>query len=425
MHKNWTKWNEQYLINSNEKGFINSLKFKLAIFSFLIIFTVIINLKLIEVLSLADGNIIPQGRIKYVQHLEGGIVEEILVKEGAKVNTNQPLVVLSKERASSDFEEINTRLNSIDLSILRITSEKKGKRLLALPNESKNFDSNQIKLEQELLKNRLDSIDSERKSKRSSIEKAKKNLSNLQKRLEIVKEQESISEELLRAEATNRLRHLELLRELSDVEAKIDEQKSIISISKTDLDKVNNNYNEQLNRELSEHQKERAELQKRIRKFSDNLERTVLKSPVSGIVKLISVNSKGAIVAPGVTVAEIVPEDEKLIVEAHLPLSEIGYISIGLDAKIRLNTPEGARFRPINGNVVFVGADRISTENKEEDFYLVKIETKETSFNKSGEAYRLYSGVPVIVGIITGKRSFLDYFLTPFKSKMTFALSER
>ena len=114
MHKKWTKWNEQYLINSNEKGFINSLKFKLAIFSFLIIFTVIINLKLIEVLSLADGNIIPQGRIKYVQHLEGGIVEEILVKEGAKVNTNQPLVVLSKERASSDFEEINTRLNSID-----------------------------------------------------------------------------------------------------------------------------------------------------------------------------------------------------------------------------------------------------------------------------------------------------------------------
>ena len=97
--------------------------------------------------------------------------------------------------------------------------------------------------------------------------KKQKNLSNLQKRLEIVKEQESISEELLRAEATNRLRHLELLRELSDVEAKIDEQKSIISISKTDLDKVNNNYNEQLNRELSEHQKERAELQKESENF--------------------------------------------------------------------------------------------------------------------------------------------------------------
>ena len=179
---------------------------------------------------MADGKVIPQGRIKYVQHLEGGIVEEILVKEGEKVETNQPLVILSKEKATSDFEEINTRLRSIDLSILRINSEKKGKKLLILTDNKDKYDPEQIKFEQELLKSRLDSIDSERKSKKSSIEKANNNLKNLKKRLNIVKEQESISQKLLEAEATNRLRHLELLRELSDVEAKIDEQKSIITI---------------------------------------------------------------------------------------------------------------------------------------------------------------------------------------------------
>ena len=201
----------------------------------------------------------------------------------------------------------------------------------------------------------MDSISSERKSKKSTIDKAKKNLENLKKRLKIVKEQERISPKLLEAEATNRLRHLELLRELSDVEAKIDEQGSIIStISKTDLDRVNNNYSQQLNSELSELQREKTELEKRIRKYSDNLKRTVLKSPVSGIVKSISVNSKGAIVAPGVTVAEIVPEEE-LIIEANLPLSEIGYVRKGLDTKIRLNTPEGSRFQAINGKVIYVG----------------------------------------------------------------------
>ena len=425
MTKKWVDWNENELINESDTAFVYSTKFKLLIFSFLIIFFLLINLRIIEVLSLADGKIIPQGRIKYVQHLEGGILEEILVKEGEKVETNQPLVILSKERATSDFEEINTRLRSIDLSILRINSEKKGKRLLILNDNKNKYDSEQIKFEQELLKSRLDSIDSERRSKKSSIEKAKNNLKNLKKRLSIVKEQESISQKLLEAEATNRLRHLELLRELSDVEAKIDEQKSIITISKTDLDKVNNNYNEQLNRELSELKKERIELNKRIRKFSDNLKRTVLKSPVSGTVKLISVNSKGAIVTPGVTVAEIVHEDEKLIIEANLPLSEIGYITVGLNAKIRLNTPEGSRFRPIDGKVVFVSADRTSTKNEEEDFYLVKIETDETSFSKQDERFKLYSGVPVIVGVITGKRSFIDYFLTPFKSGFSFALSER
>ena len=142
------------------------------------------------------------------------------------------------------------------------------------------------------------------------------------------------------------------------------------------------------------------------------------------VIKLISVNSKGAIIAPGVTVVEIVPKNEKLIIEAKLPLSEIGFVKIGLNAKIRLNSPEGSRFKPLNGEVVFVGADRISSEEND-GYYLVKIETKGTSFLKGNEVYTLYSGIPVIVGIITGKRSFLDYFLSPLKQNIAFALSER
>ncbi len=425
MTNDWRDWKPNINEKVDEEKLIGKKFIYFSIFFILVI--IISNLKIIEVLSLADGKIIPQGRIKFVQHLEGGIVEEILIKEGQKVETSQPLVILSKEKASSEFEEINSRLKSINLSILRVNSEKEKLNNIIIPDRMKNlFDNDLIKFENELLKSRKKAIDSERKSKVSNIDKSKQNLINLKKRLKIVKEQESISEKLLKAEATNRLRHLELLRELSDVESKIDEQKSLILFNENELEKVNNNYDEQLNQELSALKKEKEELNKRIQKYSDSLNRTVLKSPVTGIVKLISVNSKGAIVAPGVTVVEIVPDNEKLIVEAKLPLSEIGYISSGLDAKIRLNTPEGSRFRALEGKVVFVGADRISVSDKnEESYYLVKIETKETSFNKKDENFELFSGVPVIVGIITGKRSFVDYFLTPFKNKVSFALSER
>ena len=425
MTNDWRDWKPNVNEKVDEEKLIGRKFIYFSIF-FILVF-IISNLKIIEVLSLADGKIIPQGRIKFVQHLEGGIVEEILIKEGQKVETSQPLVILSKEKASSEFEEINSRLKSINLSILRVNSEKEKLNKIIIPDRMKNlFDNDLIKFENELLKSRKKAIDSERKSKVSNIDKSKQNLINLKKRLKIVKEQESISEKLLKAEATNRLRHLELLRELSDVESKIDEQKSLILFNENELEKVNNNYDEQLNQELSALKKEKEELNKRIQKYSDSLNRTVLKSPVTGIVKLISVNSKGAIVAPGVTVVEIVPDNEKLIVEAKLPLSEIGYISNGLDAKIRLNTPEGSRFRALEGEVVFVGADRISISDKnEESYYLVKIETKETSFSKKDENFELFSGVPVIVGIITGKRSFIDYFLTPFKNKVSFALSER
>ena len=424
MKKDWTKWN----INENTKSesrVLISKKLKLSLVFFLIVFLCLTNLKIIEVLSLADGKIIPQGRIKYVQHLEGGIVEEILISEGEKVEVNQPLVVLSKEKASSEFGEINTRLNSIELSILRVEAEKKSDKSIKIPSNKKQlFDQELIKSENELLKSRTNAINSEIKSKKSNINKATKNLRNLKKRLKIVKEQTSISQKLLEVEATNRLKHLELLRELQEVEAGIDEQQSIMDLSKNELEKVKNNYTEELNKELSEYKRQKNELNNRIQKYSDSLNRTILKSPVSGTVKLISVNSKGAIVAPGVTVVEIVPENEKLIIEAKLPLSEIGYVKKNLDAKIRLNTPEGSRFRSIKGKVVFVGADRISGKN-EEGFYLVKVETTENSFSREDEEYKLFSGVPVMVGIITGKRSFLDYFLTPFMTSATFALSER
>ena len=423
MTEKWVKWN---LFKNDEKPKnVISKRLKVSLILFSLIFLLLVNLKIIEVLSLADGKIIPQGRIKYVQHLEGGIVEEILISEGEKVEINQPLVVLSKEKASSEFEEINSRLKSIDLSILRVNSEINSNNSIEIPENKNNlFDKELVKSENELFQSRRKAINSEIKSKKASIDKANKNLKNLKKRLKIVKEQEDISQKLLEVEATNRLKHLEILRERQEVEGSIDEQQSIIDLSKNDLEKVQNNYIEELNIELSQYRKEKEELNKRIQKYSDSLNRTVLKSPVSGTVKLVSVNSKGAIVAPGVTVVEIVPENEKLIIEAKLPLSEIGYVKKNLEAKIRLNTPEGSRFRSIKGKVVFVGADRISSKD-EEGFYLVKVETSENSFARKNEEYKLLSGVPVMVGIITGKRSFMDYFLTPFITGASFALSER
>ena len=424
MEDNWIKWNFSNDEKKENQKIIGK-KLKVFLILFLVLFFLLINLKIIEVLSLADGKIIPQGRIKYVQHLEGGIVEEILIDEGSKVEINQPLVILSKKKASSEFEEIDARLKSIELSIIRVEAEKNLNTTFSISEDQRQtFDEELLKSEKELFLSRRKAIDSELKSKKASIEKATKNLENLKKRLEIVKEQESISQKLLEVEATNRLKHLGILRERQEVEANIDEQQSTIDLSKNDLEKVKNNYVEQLNKELSEYKKGKEELNKRIKKYSDSLNRTVLKSPVAGTVKLISVNSKGAIVAPGVTVVEIVPENEKLIIEAKLPLSEIGYVKKNLEAKIRLNTPEGSRFRSIKGKVVFVGADRISGKDQE-GFYLVKVETSENSFSRNNEEYKLFSGVPVTVGIITGKRSFMDYFLTPFMTGATFALSER
>ena len=153
MTEKWVKWN---LFKNDEKPKnVISKRLKVSLILFSLIFLLLVNLKIIEVLSLADGKIIPQGRIKYVQHLEGGIVEEILISEGEKVEINQPLVILSKEKASSEFEEINSRLKSIDLSILRVNSEINSKNSIEIPENKNNlFDEELVKSENELFQSR-------------------------------------------------------------------------------------------------------------------------------------------------------------------------------------------------------------------------------------------------------------------------------
>ena len=174
--KSWKNWNIEDELDSeyNSKKALLGFRFKFLIFFFIIISTFLLNLEILEVLSLADGKVIPQGRIKYIQHLEGGIVDEILIKEGEKVSLNQPLVVLSKAKASSEYEEINERLKSIELSIYRIDSEKKFEDKITKKDLSQ-FDKTQIKFENELLKSRKDSLNLEKKL-------IIKNIKNLEKK---------------------------------------------------------------------------------------------------------------------------------------------------------------------------------------------------------------------------------------------------
>ena len=152
MINDWRNWEFKNINKIKNKSF--GKKFKLIFFFFIITICLISNLKLIEVLSLADGKIIPQGRIKFVQHLEGGIVERNLnKKKERKLKLINPWLFFQKKKASSEFEEINARIKSINLSILRVNSEKKQLNKLIIPKEMKNkFDQELIKFEEELLK---------------------------------------------------------------------------------------------------------------------------------------------------------------------------------------------------------------------------------------------------------------------------------
>jgi adhesin transport system membrane fusion protein len=276
----------------------------------------------LDIVSQASGEVVPSTQLKEIQHLEGGIIDEIVVREGERVEVGQSLLVLQATASEADVRELETR-----------------------------------------------------------IDHAAENLT-------LIEEQIKISEELLKDELTNRYNHLTLLREANTLKSRL------------------------------------AEDEHKLRKLKDNLDRTVLKSPVSGYIKQILVDTQGGVIKAGETVIEIVPADDRLVVEAQLPFYDVGYVRAGQKAQIRLASADAARFPPLEGEVIRVSPDSI-VPDEGDPYYLVRVETEQDAFLRGEERYPLVPGMQMQVSILTGQRSVLEYLLTPFMSSAEMALRER
>jgi adhesin transport system membrane fusion protein len=166
-------------------------------------------------------------------------------------------------------------------------------------------------------------------------------------------------------------------------------------------------------------------------KFRDQLSRTELHAPMSGIVKQLYVNNIGGVVPPGGTVLDLVPGDGGIMVEAKLPTQDIGFIHIGQKAFVQLASAEATRYGRIEGKVVHISPDSVTNKDQAPapgalaTYYIVRIETAAGYFGAGDMKYELTPGVQVSAGIVTGSRTVLAYLLYPIFRTMPFALSER
>ena len=181
---------------------------------------------------------------------------------------------------------------------------------------------------------------------------------------------------------------------------------------------------EEARQELEDKRRRLNELNQRLGKFEDSLKRTTLRSPVDGVVKTLHVVTRGGVVRPGGDVVEIVPGEDRLVVEARLPIQDIGYVRPGQVARLKLASPDAVRFGSLDGTVTVVSPDTVITQQGQA-FYKVRLETEQTYFERGPVRYQLYPGMQIMASILTGERTVLEYLLTPFLYAMDSALEER
>ena len=392
----------------------------------------------LDIVSLTSGSVVPSSQVKTIQHLEGGIVSKIYIKEGQRVLANQPLLDLESTDSKANVGEMLVRLATLTVKMARLRAESNGSEVIIFLSEVEKRTPKLVQQERALFKARRESYLSGFASqqglvlqKEQVIEQVTSRLVHSENKLKLLQEQISISDELLKDELTNRYNHITLLKDESILLSQIDEDKALIKGSEASLVEAQEKLNEirlgyQANSrgELEESRREHGELSQRMEKLKDSLKRTVLRAPVDGTIKTLNVHTVGGVIRPGEVVIEIVPVDDILLIEVKLPPQDVGFVQVGQTAQIRLASADATRLGKLDGKVIHISPDSIVDEEGVA-FYKVRIETEQNFFERNELKYFLSPGVQVSAGIVTGERTVFEYLFEPFLGGMEKALRER
>jgi adhesin transport system membrane fusion protein len=392
----------------------------------------------LDIVSMATGEVVPSSQVKTVQHLEGGIVSEILVREGELVKQGQKLVVLAPTASSADVKELEVRLAGLEIEIARHES------LLAL--KKGQIYSEEIKKKYpRRVKQSIQRANIQRRRHESELSKQQKTIlqrqqvsaeikiriQNNQAGLKLIREQVAISGKLLKEQLVNRYEHLDLLKEegrlngsIKEDRAALDGAKAALGQARASLTEIQDIFDDDNRKKLDQARQTFTELSQRMGKFKDSLYRTILRAPVGGIVKTLYVATIGGVVKSGEPVLDLVPEDDKLIIEAKLATADVGYVQNGQGVVVKLASADAARFNGLVGKVVSISPDTLMTPEGS-PFYKVRVQTNKSYFEKGASRYNLLPGMQVIANIQIGERTVVEYFLQPFIGSISDAMQER
>lgn len=390
----------------------------------------------------APGTISLEGNRKVVQHLEGGIVQEILVDEADTVEKGEVLLRLNDIEARSNLHVVDTRLDVARITEARLLAERKMSDTLELPDLNVGESSSAVKTtiadqrdlfedRRSILKSRIDILDSRIEQTEGQIEGLELQKSALKRRVKnfmtMIKRMRGGEEKGLIQKNVMSQREDEMIQieaSLGQVMSEIAQARNVINETKFEKLQISQEYRQRANTELEEVRAEISELEQRKKVAQDILKRTEIRAPGSGTIQNLKVHTVGSVIRPGDVLMELVPEDEELIINARVSPRDIDNVSPGLDTEVRF-TAFKTKLTPIMlGNVRSVSNDVITPENPQEmPYYLARIEVDENDIPKEIKG-RLSAGMPADVIMTTGERTVVNFIAAPLVDAVRKSLIE-
>lgn len=390
----------------------------------------------IDEFTRGEGRVIPSQSVQLVQNLEGGIVAEVFVREGQLVKRGQALVRMDDLRFTASLRETELSLTQLQAKAARLKAEAEG---ISFPEEAlKELSSDIVTVEKDLYFARQQELISSNQVIRKQISQKLQELSEskakakqLERSYNLLKSELDLTEPLVSQGAVSEVELLRLRRQVNDLAGELEATR--LSIPRIEaalaeleqkLTAADSAFRSKAQAEFNEVRGELSRLRESSQAIVDQVDRTLVRSPVAGTVKQLFVRTLGGVVQPGMDLLAIVPSEDTLLIETRIRPADIAFLHPGQKAMVKFTAYDFAIHGGLEGEVVNISPDTILNE-EDESFYLVQIETSSSFLGTSSDPLPIIPGMTVNVDILTGKKTVLDYILKPIFKTKQLALRER
>ncbi|MGY0218462.1 HlyD family type I secretion periplasmic adaptor subunit [Endozoicomonadaceae bacterium StTr2] len=390
----------------------------------------------VDEITRADGTVIPSSRLQVIQNLEGGILEQLFVAEGEHVNAGQPLMQLDDTRFSSDMRGGQIEYFSELARVSRLKAEI-ADTLPQFPAELDNF-PNYVSRELALFKSRQANLKAEQEIAARQTAQSKQELVSIEAQADYLRTSHELGKQELQMTLPLADKGVVSQVELIQLKQRVNDLGGELIMAELSMPKLEQAYEEARARErevtlkfreealteLNEAEVKLRQVRENQTSLKDQVSRTLVRSPVTGVVKKINVTTIGGVVQPGMDLIEVVPLEDNLLVEARVNPKDIGFLATGMRAVVKFTAYDFAVYGGLEGTVDHISADTIQDE-KGESYYLVRVRTSESHLGSEDNPLEIIPGMRSNIDIMTGKKTIMGYLMKPILRARSNALTER
>ncbi len=349
----------------------------------------------VDIVTRANGRVVPDGREQVIASLEGGILRQVMVREGQQVQPGQPLAVLDPTRFEAQQAEGQAKRLALKAAVARLQAEASGRPLVFPP---------EVLASRAIVQGETESYGARERAVDEAVASTRRSVALLQRELGVA---ESMSAKGLMSE----VEVMRLRRQVNDLNLQAQERV--------------NRFRQDASSELVRVRTELALLEEQLVVRDDMLKRTTLTSPVRGVVKQIRSNTIGGVVSPGAPVMEILPLGPRVLVEARVKPADIGFVRVGQKVQIKLSAYEFTVYGGLKGTVYSISPDALGDPDRaatpEGTYYRAMVHADGSTLQGGGKVLPVLPGMTGQVEIRTGERSVLGFLLRPLlKSQEAF-----